>query len=228
MSLKIVHFVRAVIVVLTMTPMGIHHAHAAPQTKAEAAQAFLNVSGFDGWLKSKFDIPSFGLPFVDQIIGTLKDNPGYQQVVNRISASSPIIRKKILEAYADKFEAGELTALTKFFESPLGQKYVALHPELELIAAKLIVEEAVKSDPNISKAIDAEKTRTLQREAERAALQQKADEGDSNAMYKLAALYCLNRTTRPQGILRLCLMLAFLTLTDAMETRKVAPRCSNG
>lgn len=178
--------------------IGISDAIAVPQTKMDAARAFLDASGFDGQQKAQLEIPSMGLPGLDMILDAMKKNPEFLRMKSHIAESLPKIREKVAEIYANKFESDELVALTKFFRSPLGQKYAALYPELQSTTGKILVEEAFRSDPKVSEALETDRVRKLKIEADRAALQQKAGEGNPAAMYQLASTYCSRRDTLAQ------------------------------
>lgn len=196
--MKLLHIVTVAVIATLSGLIGCSSALAAPQTKMVAAQAFLDASGFDNNQKAQLEIPNLGLPGLEMTLDAMKKNPEIQRLLNRASESLPKVREKVAEAYASKFESEELVALTTFFRTPVGQKYAALYPELQAITGKLLVEEALMSDPKISAALEADRVRKQQIEADRTALEQKANAGDPAAMYKLAATYCSRKDTLPQ------------------------------
>ena len=106
----------------------------------------------------------------------------------------PKVREKMAETYAEKFSVSELLALTKFFKSPVGTKYALLYPEMNLLAGRVLFEETLQLNPKVTEALEAEKLRKAKVESDRIALEQKANEGNPEAMYKLATTtYCSAR-----------------------------------
>lgn len=179
---------------------------AATSTEArlETAKSILESSGFERRHKVQMELPSIGIPAFDQLVGLMKMNPEFQSMINRSNEALPRVRDRVAELYADKFTDADLAAIMKFFRSPVGQKYAALLPELQQAEGKMVVEEIFKSDPKIAAALDAEKRRQTQLEAERASLEQQVNAGSAQAMYRLGATYCSggNPTDRKDNLLK--------------------------
>lgn len=188
MRLQFVIFTMAAIIsTFVAAPMCL----AAPQAHLDAALSFLDATESERRIKSPLEFPSVGIPAIDGVLGALKETPNFKLMRNRTSEVMPTIRTKLAEIYAVKFRETELAALTEFFRSPLGKKYVSLLPELQLAEGKLVIEEVLlKADPKIVEGLEAGKRRQAQAEIERANLEQQAKASNRDAMYRLGTSYC--------------------------------------
>lgn len=108
----------------------------------------------------------------------------------RTIEQAPKIRVRLAEIYAEKFSEADLVRLTEFFRTPAGRKYVTLLPELEASARRLVNEEAMRSDPKVVHGLEIFKRREEQEKAQQGDLEERARNGDREAMYRLGVLYC--------------------------------------
>ena len=162
---------------------------AASQTQIDAALSVLDATELEHRLRSQMGFPNVGIPTIDVFIERLREVPELQAMRSRTTEFMPKLRKQLAEIYANKFEEAELVALAKFFQTPIGKKYVTLVPELQLAEGKLLAEEMLKSYPKFGEELDTVKRLQAQADAERARLEQQAKSGNRDAMYRLGT-YC--------------------------------------
>jgi hypothetical protein len=159
----------------------------------------LDVSGVDGYYKSAVNLPSTGFPPMDAMFDVIRKGPEFQRMQQQMLVVLPKVREKMAKTYAEKFSVSELLALTKFFKSHVGTKYALLNPELNMLAGRFLLEETLQLNPKVTEALEAEKQRKAKVESDRIALEQKANEGNPEAMYKLATItYCSRKETLGQ------------------------------
>lgn len=165
----------------------------------ETAKVFLELSGFDAYHKSTLNLPATGFAPMDAMFDVIRKGPEFQRLQEQMLVVLPKVRDKMAETYAEKFSASELLALSKFFKSPVGAKYASLYPEMNRLAARALFEETMRLNPKVTEALEAENQRKEKVESDRVALEQKANEGNPEAMYKLAnTTYCFRQETLGQ------------------------------
>lgn len=167
---------------------------AAGEARKETTLDFLNATAFDARITSQFTAANTGIPVFDRLMEQVAKQPEMaqmqQQMKARLLQSLPTIRDEMAKAYSTRFSEEDLVALTDFFRTPPGRRYVELQPELQRLEAGLIVSEALKGSPQAGTGLGKLDQMQEQKRAERAKLEQRAAGGDRDAQYALGQAYC--------------------------------------
>lgn len=163
---------------------------AASLAQIDAAKSVLSATEFERHLKSRLALPNMGIPALDRLLEQARQNPEFLSLRNRATEAIPKISDQVAEIYANNFGEAELAALTEFFRSPIGHKYVTLLPEIQSAEAKLLIDQILKSDPKFGESLEADRRLQAQFDAIRANLEQQAKNGNPNAMYAMGTGNC--------------------------------------
>ena len=167
-------------------------AHSAEiKPKPALVQVFFDASGLDDRLNAQLDF-STGITALDALLAPMKQHPDFQKMMQAISANVPQVRSELAVLYAEKLSPSELRALTAFFRTPAGKKYVSLLPEM-LAAEKKLMAQGLLKIPEIQALAKVSEEQEEREKARKAALEQlelQARAGDRNAMFRLGTTNC--------------------------------------
>ena len=138
----------------TLTLISLANAQIPAEKVAETEKMF-ELMGIDKQLKGGFEAM---LPVVDQLAQQYQLTPDQKEEMKNIyrawwdtDIDRKSMKEKMVKLYADTFTLEELKDLNKFYQSPIGKKFLEVSPVLMQEGARIGMDEASAKEANLLK-----------------------------------------------------------------------------